>query len=337
MRNSFSLVLALMAAACGKSATMPGGDDGMPPDASMMGSGGAPQFEIVTKDAMIQPGDQVTYCYHFHTPNTSDVLINKWVSDMTAGSHHAILFLIPAGSTVPDGTLDTANCNPGMGEAWTFSASTEHYELDLPPDDGTGKPLAQKVPPNTAGVFQLHYLNASDQPIMAHMDLKAYGLAPGTAYTQTDAYVTYQYQIHIPAGATHVTVPGQCSPPAGAKFWELSTHAHKQAIATQVADGANVLFSSTDWEHPGSALFMTPDKFHTFTGVLAWQCTYNNNAPPPFCDQGGPAGSCSNADTAISQGLSAETDEMCMATSYYFPATGPRFEVGFGPSNCMGF
>jgi hypothetical protein len=31
-------------------------------------------------------------CYWFHTPNAAAVMINKWVSDMTPGSHHMIFF-----------------------------------------------------------------------------------------------------------------------------------------------------------------------------------------------------------------------------------------------------
>ena len=39
-----------------------------------------------------RPAHEVTYCYYFHTPNTAPVAINKWVSDMTPGSHHMIFF-----------------------------------------------------------------------------------------------------------------------------------------------------------------------------------------------------------------------------------------------------
>ncbi len=293
-------------------------------------------FEITSADATVQPGDQITYCYHFRTPNTSEVLVDKWQSDMTAGSHHAILFLLPGGSDVPDGTLDTAGCNGGADETWTYATQNEHEAMDLPTDDGAGKPLAQKIPPHTAAVIQLHVLNATDTAVAAHIDLQAFALASDTPYTETDVYVAYQYQIDIPAGATGVTVPGACPVPDGAKFWTLSTHAHKQAVATEILDGDNTVFTSTDWEHPGEIDFPTPTRFHSFSdSMLAWQCTYDNTAPPPYCDQGGAQGSCSNADTTVSQGLSAVTDEMCVAFGYFFPATGPKLMVSAGGDNCV--
>ena len=334
MRSCFALAFVL--AACGHDSTGPGMMGSNGPDASM-GSGTPPAFEVISKDAMLQPGEQITYCYHFHTSNTSEALINKWVADMTPASHHAILFLLPGGSSTPDGTLDTANCG-GQNGVWTFATQNEHAELDLPADDGTGKPLAQKIAPNTAAEIQLHYLNATDGPLAAHIDIKAYGLPANTAFTETDAYVTYQYQISVGPGATGVKVPATCPIPSGVKFWMVSTHSHKQAVDTQITDGTNMVFHSTDWEHPGAQMWMTPSTFYQFSGTqLSWQCTYDNNKPPPYCDNGGPPASCSNADATVMQGQSAVTNEMCMATGYFFPATGPRFEVAFGSGSCMGF
>ena len=166
--------------------------------------------------------------------------------------------------------------------------------------------------------FQLHYLNATDQPIAAHMDLKAYALPAGVAYTQTDAYVTYNNDISIPPHATGVKVTASCALPTGVKFWTVSTHSHKQSVATRVADGTSDIFNSADWEHPGSKNWMaTP--FYTFGAPkLTWECTYDNTGD--------------NANNTVVAGPSAVTNEMCMATGYFFPSTGPKFEVQYNGS-----
>jgi hypothetical protein len=88
----------------------------------------------------------------------------------------------------------------------------------------------------------------------------------------------------------------------------MSTHAHKQAVHTEVRDGmptsTNVVFASDEWEHPGAKAWMT-SPFYTFaSGKLTYECTYNNPT-----------------NRTITTGDSAQTDEMCMATGYYFPAT----------------
>jgi len=274
---------------------------------------------------MLSAGQEVTYCYYFHTSNTQTVAINKWVSAMTPGSHHMIMFLNPGGSQPADGTVDQ-NCGVGGGgganvPVWTYATQTPTQEEDLPDDDGAGKPLAQNIAPNSAGYFQMHYLNATQAALMVHVDLKAYALPAGTSYTQTEAYVTYNNDISIGPGATGVKVTASCPVPSGVKFWTMSTHSHKQSVGTQVLDGASMLFSATDWEHPGSQDWSAPS-FYTFTTpMLTWSCTYDNTG--------------SNKGSTVVAGSSAQTNEMCMATGYYFPATAPKFEYVTG-GHCYG-
>jgi hypothetical protein len=315
MRNSLAYVIVL-AAACGKN---PGPAMGGPDGSTDSGSNnsGTPAFEIKSTDILLPAGQEFTKCFYFHTPNTSTVAVNKWISDMTTGSHHMIMFLNPGGSQPADGTIDE-NCGLGGGTTtnlpvWTFATQTPHLEEDLPGDDGTGKPLAQNIPANTAGYFQMHYLNASDTDLMVHVDLKAYALADSTAYTQTDAYITYVYNFSIPGNSTGYQVNGSCDAPSGAKFWTVSSHSHKQSTDVKVNDGTSLVLDSTDWEHPAVKDWMS-NPFYTFaSNKVSWTCTYNNPN-----------------STAINEGSSAQTNEMCMATGYFFPATGPKFNVVIG-------
>ena len=289
-----------------------GGGGGMNPN-------GTPAFEIASPDITLTAGQEVTYCYYFHTPNTQMIAVNKWVSVLAPGSHHMIMYLNPGGSQPADGTIDQ-NCGGfggGLGNlpVWTYATQTENQETDLPADDGAGKPLAQNIAAGSAGYFQMHYLNATQGSIMAHVDLKAYALPAGTSYTETEAYVTYNNDIKIPANATNFVVTASCPVP-GLKFWTMSTHAHKQAIATAVMDGSSSIFSSTDWEHPGTQNWAAPS-FYTFTSpMLTWSCTYDNTG--------------SNAGKTVVAGPSAQTNEMCMATGYYFPATTAKFQFVAG-------
>jgi hypothetical protein len=286
---------------------------------------GTPAFEITSPDVMLASGQEVTYCYYFHTSNTQTVSINKWVSTMTPGSHHMILFMNPGGSQPADGTIDQ-NCGLGGSGAsnlpvWTYATQTPTQEEDLPADDGAGKPLAQNIAANSAGYFQMHYLNATANALMVHVDLKAYALPAGTSYTQTEAYVTYNNDIKIGPGATGVVATASCPVPSGVKFWTMSTHSHKQSVGTQILDGTNMIFSSTDWEHPGAQNWSAPS-FYTFSATkITWSCTYDNTG--------------SNVGSTVVAGPSAQTNEMCMATGYYFPATAPKFEY-FTNGNCIG-
>ena len=264
-----------------------------------------PAFTVVSSDVTLAPGEEATKCFYFHTPNTTNLHIHKWVSDMTPGSHHMIYFA-SIGSQPADGTVD--DCEAAGTPLPVYGAQTAHQEADFPTDD-VGVQLAQVVVPQSAGYLQMHYLNTTDAPLTAHVELAAYALADDQTFTRTDLFGTYNADIEIPPHATSYKVSATCGVVEGAKFWSMSTHSHKQAVATEVKDGATTLFASTDWEHPGSQEFRAPT-FYTFNGQITWECTYDNTGD--------------NADLTVKDGSSARTNEMCMATGYYFPAAGPR-------------
>jgi hypothetical protein len=312
MRLGLALVTTILVA-CGGGGTG-GGDDVQPPGD---GSDVPPPdrgFVITSIDVPIAPGQEITRCFFFRTPNTEMLAINHWTSEMTPGSHHMIMFLTGNTDVGTPGTVSDNDCGGANGSGvpvWTYAAQTPTADMILPADDGAGKPIAQEVPANTAGYFQMHYLNGTDNTIMAHVKLTAEGLEAGAAYTKTAAYVTFNGSISIGPGAVGDTETMTCATPPGTKFWMMSTHAHKQAVHTEVRDGTNVVFASDDWEHPDAAVFTAPS-FYTFaTNKLTYACTYNNTGD--------------NKTRTVTTGNSAATDEMCMASGYYFPASAPKF------------
>jgi hypothetical protein len=306
MRTTFSLILAIMIiGACGSDSSPPGGDDDdMSPDGGTTAE--PPDLKLVSPDIDIDPGQEVTYCWYFRTTNQKPLAIKHWQSTMTPGSHHLILYTSKT-DVYPPPFLTTDCVGQGTGAGvWMYAAQNAVEELKLPADDGTGKPLAMEIGMNQSGFLQMHYNNRSDQVIKAHVEVSAYALAEGTAYTKTAAFVTYNDKINIPIGAVGDVETMSCNVPAANKFWLMTTHAHKRAVHTSVKDGATVVFESNDWEHPG-AKQLAP--FYQFSsGKLTYECTYNNTS-----------------SRVIMAGPSAQTDEMCMASGYFFPATRPVF------------
>lgn len=327
MRNSvgFAFVLVTVLAACGSDGVGGGGggDDTASPDASVTDPPPPTRgFQVISPDITIMAGQEITYCYYFHTPNTEPMVIKKWSSQMSAGSHHMIMFL--TGSDVlPPGTVSATKCGIGGASAqnipaWTYAAQTPTAELELPQDDGAGKPLGQEIPAGSSAYFQMHYVNATDQDMHVHVTLNAEAYDAGATYTKTAPYITFNPNISIDPGQVGDVEYQTCSTPANTKFWLMSTHSHKQSVKTQVFDGASmtspVVFESSDWEHPGTKAWMA-QPFYTFSSnKLTYACTYDNTG--------------SNAQRTVTTGDSAQTDEMCMATGYYFPATKAQLCYG---------
>ena len=258
MRSTIVAFVVLGTAACGTDAS-----DG-PQSTSA--------FKVSSSPFELLPGTEVTKCFYFHTPNTEALQINKWVSDMTPGSHHMIVFA-SLGTQPADGVVD--DCDGADIPVPIYGTQIPHEVLQFPIDDGFGKPLAQQLEPNTAGFFQMHYNN----------------------------------DIAIPPNAIDYKVSATCDI-FDKKFWQMSSHSHKQSMTTTIKDGDNVVFTSDDWEHPGVESWDAPT-YYQFQGTsLTWECTYNNTGD--------------NKDRTVTSGQSARTDEMCMATGYFFPAAGPR-------------
>jgi hypothetical protein len=319
--RAYLLASILLVVACHKATTGGGGgdDDQSGADAGGSNSLGTPAFTVQSSDLQIAAGQEITECYYFHTPNTTALPITAWASHMTPGSHHMIMFW-GSESQPADGTVDQ-NCGIGGGATsipiWVYASQTPDQTLQIPTDDGTGTntPLAQPVPANQPAVFQMHYLNETDGALTVHVEIEAYALPATTKYTETDAYVTYNANISIPPGAVNKVETDTCATPANAKFWTVSTHSHKQSVETDIKDNSgDMIFQSMDWQHPGTTNWNQPT-FYTFpNNSLTVDCTYDNNDPTD-----------PNSQTTIVDGQSAQTNEMCMATGYFFPATGAQF------------
>jgi len=303
MRTSTILLASLLAlVGCQKSDNNGDGTDAGNGSGSGSGSGSGTDpgtaFTIQSTDTVIPAGTEVTYCYYFHTPNTANVVVNKWVSDMTPGSHHMILYFTQTEAGA-EGTVDQCgSMDPNNLPVWTYAAQQEDNTQAMP--DGVGMP----VPAGQPAFIQMHYLNTGDDPITVHVTLNGETFAATDSYTHAAAFVTYNTRIDVQPNSFG-TAQGSCDVPSTVQFFTLSTHAHQHATETKVADGDTVLFDSTDWAHPGAMNWSMP--YYTFTsGKLNYQCDYYNDTSVP-----------------VKTGPSAQTDEMCMAIGYFFPATAP--------------
>lgn len=321
------IVLALLMTALGACGT-----DGMEDDGGGGGGGGdilidppappvmeaPPDLRIESPEITIQPGQEITYCWYFRSDNKKPLAINRWSSSMSPGSHHLIMFTTTK-DVKPPGTVSTVDCGAGSGLAsfpiWTYAAQDAESELRLPTDDGEGKPLGIDIAANQAGFIQMHYNNRTDEPIKAHVVVNGWALEENTVYTKTAAFVTFNGSINIPPNPEPKPLDLEaqtCSVPAASKFWIVTTHAHKQARFTRVRNGAATtgekVFESSDWEHPGATRWDAAPFFSFDSGKLTYECEYRNTT-----------------NRTIEDGDSAQTDEMCMASGYFFPATRPVF------------
>lgn len=279
--------------------------------AASSGSGAAPgpSFEIVTPEIEIASGDERTYCYYTSVDVDDVVGVKRWSSTMSAGSHHLIVYFTE-GAQEPDGTIVEDCGTSGSGgdiPIWTYSAQTSEAENVMP--EGVG----MRVRARQHLFVQMHYFNPTAAPIDAHVSIKAETYEPGETYVPASAFITFNTQIDLPPHGTG-SAEGTCRLPKDAKFFTLSTHAHRRAVRTWVNDGPTKIFESEDWEHPGATDWRAAP--YTFSGHLTYHCDYQNDL-----------------DQQVTTGDSADTDEMCMAVGYFYPADAPVFCLNSNASN----
>ena len=324
MRSS-AIALAITFAAC---SSRPPGPAGEQPDAG--GGGGsdsdaavpvdgapptapAPAFRITTSDVPLAPGDEVTFCYYFQTPNTTELSIKRWASHMTPGSHDMVVFLTSTMMQRP-GTMSTTDCGFGAsGPVWTYSAISAEAETALPLDDGHGVPVGQPIKAGQYGFIQVHFLNTTTGAIQAHAQLDAFAHDEGVQTTPAGPFVTYNDAISIgpgsPANPSTGMVRGTCdfhNMSGPLSFFAMTTRTHKQGVHAFVTDGPAMVVDNTSWEYPVTRTWNAATPFFSFTtSTLTYQCEYLNPN-----------------NRTISTGSNAATDEVCMVVGYYFPAPG---------------
>lgn len=280
----------------------------------------ASAFRIVTPEIEIAALQEIAYCYYFRTANNVPAAIRRFSSTQTAVVRQAVFVTtetIGGGPVEKDapGTVSAANCGIAASGSvvprWVYESHAASSELTLPADDGTGKPLAIEVPPNTPGFLLMHMFNPTEQPMTGQVTIEAEALVADSEYTATAAFVTYDSTISIPPQSAGHLETLACPAPSGAQFWRLTTNTHQHSVSTAIRDGGATLFQSTDWEEPGAQVFAAPS-FATFSsGELTTECTYNNPR-----------------NITLMDGDSFAVDEVCMAIGYFFPASGPQLCYG---------
>jgi len=285
-------------------------------------------FQIIGPTIDIDPHADITWCFYFETKNIDQLAIQSWESRMTPGAHDMIVYLTSSNLKTP-GTLANSGCGFAGGIAhqrWTYAAQTDaatgtlptsaaFATATLPADDGTGTPVAQLVKGKQAGFIQMHFVNPSDAAIQAHVELNGYAYGAGVAVTAAAPFVTYNTMISLLPGSAVAPKPGfvegSCAVAAGAKFFQMTTHTHKQGVHALVQDAllpdadpsAPKVFESLSWERPGEQTWTAAPFLSFASGKLSYRCEYMNPTTSQIFDGDRPA-----------------ADETCMAVGFFFPA-----------------
>jgi hypothetical protein len=259
-------------------------------------------FQIVTKEWVVLPGQEVFNCYYASSPVDAVVKVNRFVSKMVSAGQQRFTLYRDNGGTTPEGTLLDRGCTSGFGgRDWLLATSQRDYDFPMP------NGVAMTLGPRERIKFDTHYLNSGPQPVTVKIAVNLYFTSGTTQEAQ--ALVSFHLGIRVPANGGTQTVSETCTPGAGARFFSMSTHTHQHAtqalLRRQNGSPAEIFVQTDDWQRPDEKRWLV-EPFATFAAgeKFVYSCSYRN----PL--QG-----------VMTVGTAFSSNEQCMAITYFFPAS----------------
>jgi Copper type II ascorbate-dependent monooxygenase, C-terminal domain len=272
--------------------------------ASSAEDAGPPPLQAAIGPIDVPAGVETTQCIVMPLGNTEDVVVDSLTIDLSAGSHHLIVYM-----TSDAVQSDPVNCIPFAGIATGSDtplvfANKQHETWTFPSG------VAQLVPANQNVRVEGHYINATAQDLQGTgtVTFQTTPASVAPPFQQANFVFYGTSQISIPPNASFETPQNFQAGIAGTHFISVTTHEHRLGTdavvwaSAQPGDVSNQIANDTDWSNPSWNLLPTQFDFDGTSG-LTYQCSWFNNTT-----------------ATVGFGESA-LNEMCFIGGYYYPAT----------------
>ncbi len=240
--------------------------------------------------------------------NASELYINRVQTRMRPGSHHFILYNFKNTTNLPtEGQVRDLRNSDGTNNLLTFLsmqnhvfwAGTQTQEHDYQFPEG----VALRIPANYSFDFNSHYVNKTAGKIPGEVYVNLYKLEKEKVKIVANSLNLGHESFSLPAGQrTVVTKTFTFSKPT--KVLMLTSHTHKlgEKYVIKIVGGprnGEIVYESTDWEHPLIKTFVQPLEFNKGEGLMS-EVTFNNTTTK-----------------TVKFGLTSE-DEMDIIFGYYY-------------------
>ncbi len=278
----------------------------LPPPPSGLG------FQLTTGKFSVAPNFEREIFVYRKIPTTTGVYVNRIQCRMRTSSHHLVLSafdptipssLVPQFDVIrdlrnPDGTENNKVFQQMQYHVFLGGSMRENEDYSFPPG------VALYLPEGMGIDFNTHYVNYTTQPIDGECYANFYTVP--AAQVQKEAYTLFLNNLNITLPPHQRTVVSRSflSDNQTLNIFMLTSHSHKYAEKFQIkiiggARNGEIVYESTDWEHPDLRYFDPPIVIGPNEGIQSI-VTYNNTT-----------------DRTIRFGLTSE-DEMSIIYGYYY-------------------
>ena len=265
-------------------------------------------FQLAINPFSINPDSEREVFVNRQTPNASTVYVSKFEMRGRTNSHHFVLYGFQNTSVRPplDVVRDLYNADKSLNVS-TFSQMQNHIFLSGGTDvNGTytfPAGVALKVPAGTQLDLNAHYFNKQNISLTGENYINLYTTPQSNVVKEAQSINFANYNFSIPAN-TRKTITTDFTFSKAVTVITLTSHYHKLGEKFQVkilggARNGEVVYESTDWEHPLVTNLTSPIHLKAGEGLTS-VVTYNNTT-----------------NKTVSFGLTSE-DEMNIIFGYYY-------------------
>lgn len=240
--------------------------------------------------------------------NTQDMYVNRYEIKMRPGSHHFVAYDFRTKNALPtlNEIRDLRNPDNSLNLATAFSMSNHVYFAGSQAqyqDYTFPEGMALLLPAGASLDLNSHYVNKTDAVTKGEAQLNLYTVDKARVTQVVQTLDLGNSNLNLPAGQrTTVTKSFTVNKPR--KILTLTSHMHKlgEKFVIKIKGGTRdgeVVYTSTDWEHPDIVTFKNPIDLKAGEGLTS-EITYNNTT-----------------GKTVNFGLTSE-DEMGIIFGYYY-------------------
>jgi hypothetical protein len=219
--------------------------------------------------------------------NPQPIYVTKVETRMRTNSHHLVLYdfqantppaFIPARDVVrdirnPDGSMNIANMLPMAYHVFVAGSMSPTGGYTFPPG------VALRLPANTALDFNVHYVNSSTAPITGEAYANLHTVEASQVQQVASTLNLSNFDLRL-APMQRTTQTRTFTFSTATRILALTSHMHKlgERFVIRLSGGARdgeVVYESTDWEHPAIVTYDSPLLLQPGEGLTS-VITYNN-------------------------------------------------------------
>lgn len=268
-------------------------------------------FQIKVDPFSVTPNFERELFVYRGIGNASTIYVTRFETRMRTNSHHLVLygfveatplFAMPNKDVVRDirnldGTMNIGNMIPMAYHVFVAGSMSPTGGFSFPP--GVALPL----PANGSLDFNVHYVNRGTAPIMGEAYANLYTVDSSQVQQVASTLNLSNTSLALPP-MTRTTQTKTFTFNTTTRVLSLTSHMHKlgERFVIRISGGARngeVVYESTDWEHPQIVTYASPIVLNAGEGLTS-VITYNNTT-----------------NRAIAFGLTSE-DEMGIIFGYTY-------------------